>query len=148
MFSPKTINNSTSIPFLAANNIFTGINTFVNSYDNLNILSYSATPSVSYLNGQLYYMPTTAACSSLEITSIPTTPQACYVFSFVFEPSTANSPLYFTGTSVTLNGTSTALKGTISLPTTYSYLVQSITIINTSTTTTPSFIALNSVQGF
>jgi len=118
------------------------------------VLSYTATPSISYTDGQIYYMRTTNTVVSLAISNIPITPRSRFIFVFYFSIATPNNQWHMNSSTVTLNGSSTTLSfttgtsGTVNFPATYTYLVQTITILNTSATSTPSWKALNSVQGF
>ena len=109
--------------------------------------------------GMVYNLSTTStAMTSLGFTNIPTTPQQTYVFTFVLLPSTVSSAWYLKPPTNFLS--ITAVGGTINtavplygisnvvLPSAYTYMLQQITIVNTSTTTTPSFIEFLSVSGY
>lgn len=126
-------------------NISTGSFTCTQSYDTLQPLTFSSTLTISYTTGMVSYMPTSGVISTLNINDIPSTTFRAYVFTFVFPLGTANSPWYITAANVTINGTSTPMKGTIALPAAYTVILQSITVIRTGAST---FLALNSVQGY
>jgi hypothetical protein len=109
--------------------------------------------------GMVYNLTTSStAITSLGFTNIPTTPQRTYVFNFVLNPSTANSawwlkpPTAFISITAVGGSINTAVPlvgmSNVVLPTTYTYLFQKITIVNTSTTTTPSFMGFVSVAGY
>jgi hypothetical protein len=90
--------------------------------------------------------------TSLSILNIPATPLQTYKFTFIIEPNVKSSPYYLKPTTnkTLINETSVSLFGlsNIVLPSSYTYLVQEITIMNKSTTTTPSFVALTNVLGY
>jgi hypothetical protein len=90
--------------------------------------------------------------TSLSINDIPTSPLKSYKFTFIIKPITVDSPFYLKLTTdvIIINGKKTPFYGleTVSLPATYSYLIQEIKVINTSTTATPSFSAFTNVSGF
>ena len=126
-------------------NISTGSFTCIQAYDTMQTPTFGTSLTLSYNTGMVYSFASTSAVTSLTINDIPTANSRVYVFSLLFVPNSANSPWYFTGTSITTNGVSTTLKGTVALPVAYTYIVQSITIIRTGTGTV---VALNSVQGY
>ena len=158
------INNGTAITskfssLLAGNVDVPGILTVYQSRDNLIFNTFSTTPSFAMTSGMVYYLATNStAITSLSFTNIPATPQSTYVFTFVLLPSTVSSAYYLKppinvisitaiagaiNTAVPLFGLSN-----VSLPASYTYLLQTITIVNVSTTTTPSFISFVSVSGY
>jgi hypothetical protein len=111
------------------------------------------------LNGMVYNMTSNStALSSLAFTNIPTTPQQTYVFSFIILPSTASSAWYLKPPTNFI--TVTAIGGTantgvplygisnVIFPQSYTYIMQQITIVNTSLSSTPSFIAFLSVSAY
>ena len=153
----KSTQLSVTSPLLATDNEWLGQNNFsgtglsassftcTQAYDIMQTPTFSTSITLSYKTGMVNNFASTAAATSLTINDIPTVNSRVYVFSLIFAPNTANSPWYFTGTSITINGVSTTLKGTVALPVAYTYIVQSITIIRTGTGTV---VALNSVQGY
>ena len=144
---------------LSANNTLTGVFTTIQTSDLLVAGTFSATPSFSMLNGMVYNLTSNStALSSLGFTNIPTTPQQTYVFSFIILPSTASSAWYLkpptnyisvtaiggsTNTAVPLYGISNVTFGS-----SYTYIMQQITIVNSSLTSTPSFIAFLSASAY
>jgi hypothetical protein len=90
--------------------------------------------------------------TSLSILNIPTPPLQTYKFTFIIEPNVKSSPYYLKPTTnkILINETSVSLFGLsiIILPSSYTYIVQEITIMNKSTTTTPSFVAFTNVLGY
>ena len=90
--------------------------------------------------------------SSLFFTNIPTTAQQSYIFTFLIRP-TINSKFFINPINnlISVNGISTIpIYGisNISLPSTFNFIVQQITIINSSITTTPNYFALTSISGY
>jgi hypothetical protein len=153
-----------SSSLISLTNIWTGANTFrgvcnaIQSADTILPVIFSATPSFSMTTGMVYNLSTTATVlTSLAFTNIPTTPQQTYVFSFVLLPTTNSSPWYLRPPtnfiSITPQGgalLTVPIYGISSVvfPTSYTYIVQTITIVNTSTTTSPTFISFLSVSGY
>ena len=146
-------------PTISGTNIFTGTFTSLQTADALLPVTYSTTPSFSMTNGMVYSLSTTStATTSIGFTNLPSTPQQTYVFTFILLPSNASNPYYLkpstNNISVTTVGgtinTSVPLYGiqNIILPPTYTYMVQQVTIVNTSITTTPSFLGFISVNGY
>lgn len=110
-----------------------------------------SSPILSMTDSMVYYfLSPNAATTTLTIYGIPSTLKSTYVFTLIY--NTPNSPYYFTGTTLGLVTTgavsynATVYAGAVTLPTTYTYIVQSITIVNTGSTN--NFIALSSVQAF
>jgi hypothetical protein len=105
--------------------------------------------------GMVYNLSTTAtALTSLSFTNIPTTAQQTYVFSFVLLPGTSSSPWYLrppsNSISITPVGGSLITVpvygiSSVVFPTSYTYILQTITIVNTSSTTSPAFVSFLSV---
>jgi sugar lactone lactonase YvrE len=89
--------------------------------------------------------------TSLSINDIPDTPLKSYNFTFIIQPITVDSPYYLKPPTdvIIINGKKTPFYGleNVSLPATYTYLIQEIKVINTSTTATPSFSAFTNVSG-
>ncbi len=148
----KTIDNSQTLGAagavltVASDIVFSGLSNTGQSYDNIVVSTpFAASLSLPITIGMVFMFTSTSAVSSLAFTSIPTTPYQSYVFTLIFNPSSANTAWYFTGSTITVNGYSSTLRGTTTLPVSYTHIIQSITIIATSPTT---FIALNSVQGY
>jgi hypothetical protein len=89
--------------------------------------------------------------TSLSINDIPDTPLKSYNFTFMIQPITVDSPYYLKPPTdvIIINGKISPFYGleNVSLPATYTYLIQEIKIINTSNTSTPSFSAFTNVSG-
>ena len=62
------------------------------SSDALVTATFSASQTYSFNNGMVYTLSSNStATTTLAITDIPTTPQQSYIFTFVIQPTTANS---------------------------------------------------------
>jgi hypothetical protein len=151
-----TLNGAVNI---AGTTNITGVCNTLQSADTILPITFTTTPSFSMLSGMVYNLTTTStAITSLGFTNIPTTPQQTYVFTFVLNPSTANSawwlkpPTAFISITAVGGSINTAVPlvgmSNVVLPSAYTYMFQQITIVNTSTTTTPSFMGFVSVAGY
>ena len=141
-----TFMDLTTTQTITGQKIFSGLSTTSQSYDTvITSIPFAASLSFAITAGMVYMLPSTSAATALAFTAIPTTTNQSYVFTLIFIPSAANTAFYFTGSTITVNGIVTALKGSVTLPVTYTCIIQTITIIATSPT---NFFALNSVQGY
>ena len=124
-----------------------------NSNPNSIVAKFTNPQSYDYLKGQVYTLASdSTVISTLSFTNIPTNPQMSYVFTFILTPITISNPYYILPNTnfVSINGISTVLSGlsNVSLPSSYTNLIQQITIINTSyDIITPNFNASISVVG-
>jgi len=93
-------------------------------------LTYAASVSTSFTSGTLYVFNsgTASPITTLAITNVPTTSNRSYTMTFILP--TTNSANYITATTISVNGTSYALKGTINASTPSLYIVQQISIFN------------------
>ena len=100
------------------------------------------------INMQYYLEISSLLSCSLFFTNLPTTAQQSYTFLFLIK-STTNSKFYIIPTNnvISINATSYPLYGisNVIFPTTFNYILQKITIVNLSTSTTPNFIATTSI---
>ena len=100
------------------------------------------------INIQYYLEISSLLSCSLFFTNLPTTAQQSYTFLFLIKPTT-NSKFYIIPTNnvISINATSYPLYGisNVIFPTTFNYILQKITIVNLSTSTTPNFIATTSI---
>jgi hypothetical protein len=113
------------------------------------LVVYNASLSVAFTASTIYYIANvTGPITSLAITSIPVQPLSSYSFSFIL--STTNSSNYITASSATFNGTSVNLSGgaAISLGQPTQCILQQITLLNISNTSTPSYISITSASAF
>ena len=112
-----------------------------------NTITFAASISVNYNIGMLYYVTgNERAISNITFTNIPITPLTSYTFTFILV--TTSSSNYITATNTTVNGSSVTIRGRILIRTPDAYLIQQITIFNTSTTTTPTFAAVTSATAY
>ena len=114
--------------------------------------TYSSTHTYNYTNGLIYTLATNnIVMTTVSFINVPIYPQQSFVFKFFLTPTPSSSPYYLKPNTnfISINGTSYPLYGlsNISLPASYTILVQQITLINISTNFTPNFIALTSVLG-
>lgn len=132
------------------------VNGLINAKQTVNnILSgvWSEMQLYSFNDGMMYTLASNATpLTSLRIIDIPTTPLQTYTFKFIIKPDVKSTPFYLKTTSIriSINNASVPLFGLINvvLPSSYTCLVQEITIMNKSTTTTPSFVAFTNVLGY
>ena len=119
--------------------------------ENINSIVWSATPTINFTRGLITYFNTSAttAITSLTITSVPITALCSYTFTFIIPATNSANYINPTGGTITINSTGgITLRGTITLSTPAAYIMQQISIMNISATTTPSFIALTTAQAY
>ena len=95
----------------------------------INPLSYAASITAGFLSGTLFSVSSvTGAITGLAITGIPSTPYRSYTMNFIL--ATTVSSGYISTGSITVNGSTVSLKGTItsSVPTTY--VLQQVSVFN------------------
>jgi hypothetical protein len=150
-----TFNSSVNIAGLATidNLDISGLLNTKKQADTLVSASFSASQTYSFNDAMIYTLASNdTPMTSLSINDIPTTPLKSYKFTFIIKPDTLDSPFYLKPNKnvISVNNESIPLYGleNISLPATYTYLIQEIKVINTSTTATPSFSAFTNVSGF
>jgi hypothetical protein len=107
----------------------------------------------SFTNGMVYsIISDSTTVNSVSFINIPTTVNQSYIFTFLLQPSTLNSPYYIKSINdaINVNGISIPLYGlqNVTLPTNYTYLVQQISIIYNLYASNPKFIALTSVSAY
>ena len=117
--------------------------------DSFTTSTFSSSMTFDFSINMQYYLEISSLLScSLFFTNIPTTAQQSYIFLFLIKP-TANSKYYIIPTNnvISINATSYPLYGisNVIFPTTFNYILQKITIVNLSTSTTPNFIATTSI---
>ena len=121
--------------------------------DTFTTSTFASMMTFNFTVNMIYYLEINSLTNSfLFFTNIPTTAQQSYIFTFLIKPTT-NSKFYINPINnlISINGVlNTPVYGTtnVSLPSTFSFIVQQITIVNTSTTTTPNYIALTSVTAY
>ena len=150
-----TFNNAVNIAGVAtlANLSVSGLVSAKQATDSLVSASFSAAQTYSFLTGMVYTLASNSTTTTtLAITDLPTTPQQSYIFTFIIQPTTANSPYWIKPNTnfISVNGGSVSLYGlqNIAVSAAFTYMVQQVTVINTSTTTTPSFISFISLSTY
>jgi hypothetical protein len=124
------------------------------STDTLTSVVFQSNQSYSFNNGMVYsIISDSTTMNSVSFIDILTTINQSYMFTFILRPSNANSPYYIrpSSNSINVNGVSIPLYGlqNVVLPTSYTYLVQQISIIyNIYSSPPPQFIALTSVSAY
>ena len=117
--------------------------------DSFTTSTFSSSMTFDFSINMQYYLEISSLLScSLFFTNLPTTAQQSYTFLFLIKPTT-NSKFYIIPTNnvLSINATSYPLYGisNVIFSTTFNYILQKITIVNLSTTTTPNFIATTSI---
>ena len=155
VFNPEDYSDYLNSTDQQQKNLINSLGT-LQSVDSVNIsqtATFNASQTYDFNNGQIYSLASNSTImTTISFTNIPITPLNSYIFTFLLTPSIASTPYYLIPNTnfVTINGTTYPLYGlsNITLPSTYTILNQQIILINTSTTFTPSFIALTSVSGY
>jgi hypothetical protein len=154
------INNIATIKDITVSNlgtfkdiVVTGLLKSTQSSDKITAEVFKADQTYSFSNGMVYSIISDAtAVNSVSFINIPTTVNQSYIFTFIIQPSTANSPYYIrpSNNTVNVNGVSIPLYGlqNVSLAGNYTYLVQQISIIYNLYASSPQFIALTSVSSY
>jgi hypothetical protein len=155
------INNTATIKDINVSNlgtfkdiVATGILKSTQTSDTLTAEVFRADQTYSFTNGMVYSLISDAtSVNSVSFINIPTTTNQSYIFTFILQPSTANSPYYIksNNNTINVNGISTPLYGlqNISLPVNYTFLVQQISIIyDLYSANPPNFFALTSVSAY
>ena len=145
---------------VSSNAITTSFNTLAIStlkakqnIDTFSVTTFASLMTFDFTVNMIYSMDITSLLSSsLLFTNLPTTAQQSYIFTFLMKP-TANSKFFINPINnfISVNGISTVPiygSSNVSLPSIFNFIVQQITIINTSITTTPNYIALTSVCAY
>ena len=137
-----------------------GVFNTLQSSDTITSQTYNTTLALTMnTGGMVYYISGGSAgvVTNLTISAIPVTATgvlASYVFTIIYFTSSSN---YYTAGANTLSLTLTNAYNTsitaitssgVSLPSTYSYLIQTITLVNKTGGSAPTFVAFNNVQGF
>jgi hypothetical protein len=123
------------------------------SSDTLTGEVFRADQIYNFTNGMVYsIISNNTVVNSVSFINIPTTLNQSYIFTFILQPSAVNSPYYIKSSSntVNVNGVSIPLYGlqNVSLPASYTYLVQQISIVYNLYGSNPQFVALTSVSAY
>ena len=162
--NPVLFNDSRYLQSSGTNVTSNAINTSFNSLaistlkakqniDTFTTSTFASMMTFNFTVNMIYYLEINSLTNSfLFFTNIPTTAQQSYIFTFLIKP-TVNSKFFINPMNnlISINGfLNTPIYGAsnVALPSIFSFIVQQITIINTSTTTTPNYIALTSVTAY
>jgi len=93
-------------------------------------LTYSSTLSANFLSGIVYNVSggTAATVTSLSLTNVPTIANRSYTFTFIM--NTTNANYYISTGTISVNGSSVTLGGTITSITPSYYIIQQINLFN------------------
>ena len=115
--------------------------------DKVNLLSYSASVSLDFNNGMVYYVASpTGAITGITITNIPTVGQRSYCFTFIMN-TTSQSNL-ITATNVTINSTVVPIYYNNNSTPSNNAFIQTLYLVNISSTSTPSFKVFSSYSNY
>ena len=140
----------------ATSNIFNSLLTnSLQTKQNVDFFSsilFSNSMTFDFNINMIYYIEISSSLSSaVSLVNIPLLSQKSYIFTLLIKP-TVNSKFFIQPTNnvVSINGNSIPLYGisNISLPPSFNFIVQQITILNTSSTNIPNFIVLTSVSAY
>ena len=152
-------NYTTTYGTLTSNLNYYGVNSSLKLASPYGIGLYPTAPSYAMTSCMNWSLASTAtAITSLGFTDIPITANRSYIFTFYHKPSTASMPYYFkppnnvvsvtsVGGLVSTNVPVYGLQNT-TLPSSYTYIIQTFTIMNLSGSTNPSYIAFASISGY
>ena len=145
---------------VSSNAIITNFNSLVvnsikskQTIDSFTQFTFSNSMSFDFNSGMIFSMDISVLQnSSISFINIPITPLQTYIFTFLIKP-TLNSKFFINPinnfinvnefTTVPIYGLSNVL-----LPNLFTFIIQQITIINTSSTAIPNFISITSVTAY
>ena len=145
---------------VSSNAIITNFNSLVvnsikskQTIDSFTQFTFSNSMSFDFNSGMIFSMDISVLQnSSISFINIPITPLQTYIFTFLIKP-TLNSKFFINPinnfinvnefTTVPIYGLSNVL-----LPNLFTFIIQQITIINTSSTGIPNFISITSVTAY
>jgi riboflavin synthase alpha subunit len=92
-------------------------------------LTYGSALTAGFLSGMVFNVSGTASTvTGLALTNVPTTANRAYTFTFIM--NTTNSNYYISTGTISVNGTSVTLGGTINSSTPSYYIIQQINLFN------------------
>ena len=121
--------------------------------DSFTLSTFSASMTFDFNLNMIFSMDISLLqISSVSFVNIPIAPLQSYVFTFLIKP-TLNSKFFINplNNSINVNEfTNVQIYGisNVSLPDLFTFLIQQITIINTSSNATPNFISITSVTAY
>ena len=145
---------------VSSNAIITNFNSLVvnsikskQTIDSFTQFTFSNSMSFDFNSGMIFSMDISVLQnSSISFINIPITPLQTYIFTFLIKP-TLNSKFFINPTNNLINVneiTTVPMYGisNVSLPNLFTFIIQQITIINTSSTGIPNFISITSVTAY
>ena len=145
---------------VSSNAIITNFNSLVvnsikskQTIDSFTQFTFSNSMSFDFNTSMIFSMDTSVLQnSSVSFLNIPIAPLQSYVFTFLIKP-TLNSKFFINPLNNLINVnefTNVPIYGisNVSLPNLFTFLIQQITIINTSSTAIPNFISITSVTAY
>lgn len=125
---------------LLSSSTATALSGLYNLSETIALPTFATSITTNYTTGSNlnYIASVTAPITTLTLTGIPTTAQKSYTFVYILAATTGAN--YITGgTAFQINGSATTFSNAISGLTPTAYIVQTINVVNISTTTTPSW---------
>ena len=145
---------------VSSNAIITNFNSLVvnsikskQTIDSFTQFTFSNSMSFDFNTSMIFSMDISVLqISSISFVNIPITPLQTYIFTFLVKP-TLNSKFFINPLNNLINVnefTNVPIYGisNVSLPNLFTFLIQQITIINTSSTSVPNFISITSVTAY
>ena len=145
---------------VSSNAIITNFNSLVvnsikskQTIDSFTQFTFSNSMSFDFNTSMIFSMDISVLQnSSISFVNIPITPLQTYIFTFLIKP-TINSKFFINPTNNLINVneiTTVPMYGisNVSLPNLFTFIIQQITIINTSSTAIPNFISITSVTAY
>ena len=145
---------------ISSNAIITNFNTLVTNsikskqnIDSFTPSTFSASMTFDFNLNMIFSMDISVLQnSSVSFLNIPITPSQTYIFTFLIKP-TLNSKFFINPTNNLINVneiTTIPIYGisNVSLPNLFTFIIQQITLINTSSTAIPNFISITSVTAY
>jgi hypothetical protein len=138
-----TVDDLATISDLSVENLFKA----KKSSDSLTAANFTSNQEYDFNNGMVYsIISDSTIVNDVSFINVPDVANQSYIFTFIFKPSPVDSPYYIKTSTTSVNDVSINLHGlqNISLPMTYTYFVQQITIIYGET----DLFALTSVAAY
>jgi hypothetical protein len=135
----STVGDTFTANTLLTSSTSTAITGLYSLSESITLPVFATSITTNYATGSNinYIAAVSAPITSLYITNLPTTSQKSYTFVYILAATAGAN--YITGATFQINGSAATFSSAISGLTPSVYIVQSITIVNISTTSTPSW---------